>query len=43
MNDLVPKGERAFVLASCKKSILDGDTPVKLKHFSKKQEQGGSS
>ena len=43
VNDPVPEGERAFMLASIKKEIKDGDTPVKIKHFSKNQNQGGSS
>lgn len=43
VNDPVPKGERAFVLASTKKAILDGDYSPKIKHFSKNQEQGGGS
>lgn len=42
-NDPVPEGERAFMLASIKKAIKDGDTPIKIKHFSKNKEQGGSS
>lgn len=31
------------MLASIKKAIKDGDTPIKIKHFNKNQEQGGSS
>lgn len=42
-NDPITAGERAFIIASCKKAIMDGDTPVKIKHFSKKQDQGGGS
>lgn len=42
-NDPVPKGERAFMLASIKKTIKDNDVPMKLKHFLKNQEQGGGS
>ena len=33
-NDIVPKGERAFMLASTRKAISEGDTPVKLRNFS---------
>ena len=43
INDPVPKGERTFMLASIKKAIMDGDTPVKIRNFSKNAEQGGSS
>lgn len=43
VNDPVPEGERTFMFASIKKAIQDGDTPVKIKHFSKNQEQGGNS
>ena len=31
------------MLASIKKAIMDGDTPMKIKHFSKNQQQGGNS
>lgn len=31
------------MLASCKKAIKDGDTPVKIRNFSKNTEQGGNS
>ena len=42
-NDPIPYGERSFMIASIKKAIMDGDTPVKIRHFSKKQDQGGGS
>ena len=42
-NDPVPAGERAFMLASIKKSLKEGDIPVKVRNFGKKQEQGGNS
>lgn len=42
-NDPVPDGERSFMLASIKKAIMDGDIPTKVKHFCKKQDQGGNS
>lgn len=42
-NDPVPDGERAFMTASIKKALMEGDTPVKIKHFSKSQETGGGS
>ena len=32
-NDPIPEGERAFILASTKKAIMDGDTPVKVRNF----------
>lgn len=42
-NDPIPDGERAFMLASTRKSLEEGDMPVKIKHFSKKQDKGGNS
>lgn len=42
-NDPVTDGERSFMLASIKKAIMDGDIPTKIKHFSKNQQQGGTS
>lgn len=41
-NEPVTDGERSFMIASIKKALMEGDTPVKIKHFSKKTE-GGSS
>lgn len=35
-NDPIPDGERAFILASTKKALMDGDTPVKIRNFSPK-------
>lgn len=29
----VTPGERAFMLASTKKALMEGDTPVKLRNF----------
>lgn len=34
-NELIPDGERAFILASIKKALTEGDTPVKVRNFSK--------
>ena len=34
-NEPILKGERAFMLASIKKAIEEGDMPVKARHFSK--------
>lgn len=42
-NDPVTVGERAFMLASTKKAIMDGDTPVKVRNFSGKSNKGGKS
>lgn len=42
-NDRIPDGERSFILASIKKSLEEGDTPVKIRHFSPKQDTGGSN
>ena len=36
-NDPIPEGERAFILASTKKALKEGDTPVKIMHFSEKK------
>lgn len=41
-NELIPAGERAFILASIKKSILEGDTPVKVRNFAKPPPGGDS-
>ena len=42
-NEPVTDGERSFMIASIRKALMEGDTPIKIKHFSKKQETGGSS
>ena len=36
VNDPIPEGERAFILASTKKALAEGDTPVKIRNFSPK-------
>lgn len=42
-NDRIPDGERAFILASTKKALMEGYTPVKIQNFSsKKKSEGGS-
>ena len=41
-NDSIPAGERAFILASTKKALLDGDVPVKANMFGNKKDKGGS-
>lgn len=38
-NDIIPEGERAFILASTKKAIMEGDVPVKLRNFSSGKKQ----
>lgn len=40
-NERIPEGERAFILASIKKALEDGDTPVKVRNFSSKGSKGG--
>lgn len=40
-NDPIPQGERAFILASIKKAITEGDLPVKIRNFSSKKDKGG--
>lgn len=43
-NEPVTEGERAFMLASTKKAIMEGDTPVKIRNFSSnKKDKGGKS
>ena len=43
-NDPIPEGERAFILASTKKAIIEGDTPVKLRNLgTSKKDKGGSN
>lgn len=43
-NDPVTSGERAFMLASIKKAVMDGDTPVKIRNLaSKKSDKGGKT
>lgn len=40
----IPDGERAFMLASTRYAIEEGDLPVKVKNFGKtKKDKGGSS
>lgn len=41
-NDLIPDGERAFILASTRVALEDGDTPVKIRNLVKKTNEGGS-
>ena len=41
-NDPVTDGERAFMLASTKKAITEGDTPVKIRNFTKRTDTGGN-
>lgn len=41
-NDLIPAGERAFIIASIKKAIIEGDTPVKVRNFNNKKKGGES-
>ena len=36
-NDAIPEGERAFMVASCKKAIMEGETPIQIRNFSKKE------
>ena len=38
-NDPVTEGERAFMLASTMLALEDGETPVKIKHFSNKKKE----
>ena len=40
-NDRITPGERAFILASTLKALEEGDTPVKVRNFSNKNDKGG--
>lgn len=42
-NDPIPEGERAFILASTRKALEEGDVPVKVRNFSSKKDKGGSN
>lgn len=42
-NDRIPEGERAFILASTRKALLEGDTPVKIRNFTSSSKKGGSA
>lgn len=43
-NEPVTEGERAFMLASTKKAIMESDVPVKVRNFSSnKKDKGGKS
>lgn len=37
----ITAGERAFMLASIKKSLIEGDTPVKVRNFVDPKKKGG--
>lgn len=34
-NDKIPEGERTFMIASIKKALMEGDTPIKARFFAK--------
>lgn len=40
-NDLIPEGERVFMMASDIKALEDGYTPVKVQNFSGKEKNDG--
>ena len=41
VNDPIPYGERVFMMASDQKAIEDGDTPIKIRHFSERSKEDG--
>ena len=41
-NDIIPSGERSFMNACIKKSLMDGDTPVKIRAFGSKKDKEGN-
>lgn len=42
-NDPIPEGERAFLLASTRRAVEKGETPVKIQNFvsDKNKKKGG--
>ena len=42
-NDPIPEGERAFMLASTRKALTEGDTPVKIRNFSKNTKEAAAN
>lgn len=40
-NEPITAGERAFILASIKKAIKEGDTPIKVRNFTGDKKTGG--
>ena len=42
-NERIPDGERAFMLASIKKAITDGDIPVTVRNFQSDKSKGGGN
>ena len=41
-NDPMPEGERAFILASTRKALAEGDTPVKVRNFTGNKKGGNA-
>lgn len=41
-NDPIPEGERAFILASTRKALQEGDTPVKDRNFASNKKGGNA-
>ena len=41
-NDPIPEGERAFILASTRKALQEGDTPVKVRNFASNKKGGNA-
>lgn len=39
-NEPITDGERAFMLASIKKALSEGDTPIKLRNLGTKKKAG---
>lgn len=37
VNDRIPRGERAFIMASNLMALQEGETPVQIRHFAKKE------
>lgn len=42
-NDMIPDGERSFMLASIKKALADGFIPVMAQNFSSPKKKGGDT
>lgn len=42
-NDRIPAGERDFIMASIKKALQEGDTPVKVRNIVSKKDKRGDN
>jgi hypothetical protein len=40
-DDIIPEGERIFILASTKKALTEGDVPIKCRNLTAKKKADG--